>query len=176
LSDITERGAAPSRRLVLVRHAKAGHAHADIERPLADQGRADAAAIGRLFAELDIDPGRAVVSPARRARETWELAAAGLPGRSQVETDDRIYANDAQLLLDIVRDTDRSVMTLVLVGHNPSMHEAVMTLDDGRGEPDVRARLAGGLPTGSVAVLEVADWPAVAAGAATLLHQSAPRG
>lgn len=164
------------RRLVLVRHAKAAEGTADIDRPLADRGRTDAPAIGRLLRDLGIAPDRVVVSPAKRTRQTWKLAAAELDASPAAESDDRIYDNSIRQLLAIAQSTDEAVGTLVLVGHNPSMHELVETLDDGRGDPAVRARLADGFRTSAVAVFAVTEWPALTAGSARLVHLATPRG
>ena len=67
------------RRLVLLRHAKSEWPDvADHERPLAKRGRRDAPVVGRWLAESGYAPDAVVCSTARRARETWTLAEAGL--------------------------------------------------------------------------------------------------
>ena len=50
-------------------------------------------------------------------------------------------------------------MTLLLVGHNPSLHEAAVTLV-ATGDIDTRARLREKLPTSGLVIIEFAfdDW------------------
>ena len=48
------------------------------ERPLAKRGRRDAPLAGRWLGEAGWVPDAVVCSTARRARETWTLASAGL--------------------------------------------------------------------------------------------------
>jgi phosphohistidine phosphatase len=68
-----------ARRLVLLRHAKSAWPDvADHERPLARRGRRDAPVAGRWLRTAGRVPDRVVCSTARRARETWQLAAAEL--------------------------------------------------------------------------------------------------
>jgi phosphohistidine phosphatase len=157
-----------TRRLVLVRHAKAGEGSADRERPLAERGTAAAPAIGRWLADRQIVPDRVVLSPARRTRQTWELAAAGLPGAAAPVLDERVYDNTVEDLLEVVRDTPAAVGTLLIVGHNPGIQELAVTLDDGRGDDTARKELAGKYRTGGVAVFAVTDdWAEVRAGTVT---------
>lgn len=168
----------PERRLVLVRHTKAeADGEVDAERPLAQRGRRDAAAVGRWIAEQGIDPDRVLVSPALRARQTWAAAASdgGLP--VDPDLDARIYRNTVDDLLDAVRDCPDGVATLVLVGHNPSVQELADELDDGTGDPDARAALGRDYPTGGVAVFAVpGSWGQLALRTAILQGFAVPRG
>jgi phosphohistidine phosphatase len=164
-----------TRRLVLVRHAKAAGGDVDRERPLAERGRTEAPLIGRWLAERQIVPDRVVVSPARRARQTWELAGTGLDGAPEPMADERVYDNTVEDLLELVRDTPDAVSTLAIVGHNPGIQDLAVTLDDGRGDDDARQELAGKFRTSGVAVFAVEDpWAETRAG--TLVAFAAPRG
>ncbi|MEV7417825.1 histidine phosphatase family protein [Streptomyces sp. NPDC089919] len=119
--------AAPVRRLVLLRHAKSAWPDGvpDHDRPLAPRGRRDAPAAGRLLRELDCVPDLVVCSTARRARETWELAAEelGIPVPVPVRHDDRVYAAAPAALTRVLREVDPALRTVALVGHNPGMEE-----------------------------------------------------
>lgn len=179
------------RRLVLVRHAKAGpHEGADVERELAPRGRRDARAVGEWLAAQELEPDRVVVSPAVRARQTWEAATVGLSAqvssrpqrvatpRVEPVVDDRVYENTVEDLLAVVRATPDAVATLVVVGHNPSVSALAITLDDGAGEAGARRQLTLGFPTAGVAVLDLgaSTWAQAAAAACTLAAFAAPRG
>ena len=70
------------KQLLLLRHAKSSWddpALADFDRPLALRGRKDAQRMGREIAVRGWLPQRALVSPAARTRETWEIVSAEWP-------------------------------------------------------------------------------------------------
>ena len=116
--------------LILLRHAKSDWSGAlpDIDRPLAERGQAQAPLAGRWLASHAGTIDLAVVSPAQRARETWELASAELDPAPPVRFDDRVYAASAGQLLDILREAPDTVRTLILVGHNPGMEQLASLL------------------------------------------------
>ena len=163
-----------TRQLVLIRHAKAGEGAVDRDRPLADRGVAEAPAVGRWLAQRRIAPDRVVVSPARRARQTWELAAAEVGPTAAPVRDDRVYRNTVEDLLDVIRETPAEVTTLVVVGHNPGIQDLALALDDGRGDDAGRSDMTTKYPTSGVAVFDVSDpWAGVSS--ATLTTFAAPR-
>lgn len=163
---------------MLVRHAKSETDGAtDCDRSLAARGRTDAPAIGRWLAQHALVPDRIVVSPARRARQTWDLAAAEVAAAPDPVLDERVYGNTVEDLLEVLRDTPAEVETLVLVGHNPSMEQLSLALDDGRGQAAARHELAQKYPTSGVAVFAVnGSWAAIGPGGGTLASFAAPRG
>ncbi|MGY1619938.1 SixA phosphatase family protein [Geodermatophilus sp. SYSU D00691] len=155
-------------RLLLIRHAQAAVGRVDAERPLTEQGARDARALGARLPR----PDRVLVSPARRTVQTWEEAATGV--RPVVEP--RLYANDVDLLLAVVRETDGDVGTLAVVGHNPSVGALAQLLDDGTGAPAARDGVALGFPAGGVAEFDVpVPFAALELGGARLVGFTAPR-
>ncbi len=118
------------RTLVLVRHAKSDWSggHPDRERPLAERGRHQAPEAGRWLragvAEIDL----AVVSPAERARRTWEMVSAELDALPPIREEDRVYAAAADDLLELVRELPEDLGTVVLVGHNPGLEDLLLRL------------------------------------------------
>jgi phosphohistidine phosphatase len=156
-------------RLLLIRHAQAGHAPLDRDRPLTEQGARDAAAIGRWLAEAGLVPDRVVVSPALRAAQTWSQAAAALPDDRPTVVERRIYDNTLDDLVDVIEETPAGVETLALVGHNPAVEALAHALDDGQGDAAARGSLARGFPAGAVAVFDLGiPFGAVEDGTATL--------
>jgi phosphohistidine phosphatase len=157
------------RRLLLVRHAQAAAGSIDENRPLTDEGARGAAVIGSWLAQEGLVPDRVLVSPARRAAQTWELAAASLSSDPQPVFDQRIYDNTAQALLAAIRETPEEVQVVAVVGHNPSMAELALLLDDGRGPARPRSDVAAGFRAGGVAVFELTTpFTGIGPGTATL--------
>jgi phosphohistidine phosphatase len=163
------------RRLLMIRHAQAADAPVDRDRPLTAQGARNAAAIGSWLQANGYAPGRAVVSPAVRTRQTWErVAEASAPGLAP-DVDERIYDNTVDAVLSAITETPGDLQTLVVVGHNPSVGELAFALDDGEGDPDAERKLHAGFPTGAVAVFEVAgSFADLAPDAATLTAFEVP--
>jgi phosphohistidine phosphatase len=160
---------------VLVRHAQAAAGPVDAERPLTERGSRHAAAIGTWLAQAELTPDRVLVSPARRARQTWERASGRLPQHPQPVIDERIHDNTVEAVLAAVQDTPDEVRTLAVIGHNPSIGELAAGLDDGQGVPEARSEVEAGFPTGGVAVF-LLDTPfaAVAPGTARLQDFTVP--
>jgi phosphohistidine phosphatase len=129
--------------LVLLRHAKSDWSHdvGDRDRPLGERGRRQAAEAGRWLGAHLTDIGLAVVSPARRALRTWELALAGLDAPPETRVDERVYAASDRELLAVVRDLPERCRTVVVVGHNPGLEE-LLGLLTGAWEPMTTAAIA----------------------------------
>ena len=142
------------RTLVVVRHAKSDWSgdEPDHDRPLAKRGLRQMPASAAWIAEHQPDVDLAVVSSARRARQTWEivadaLASTGSAGGPEVVTTERVYAAWGRDLADLVRALPDAASTVVLVGHNPGLEELVADLTGVGVE----------LPTSAVAVVVFAD-------------------
>jgi phosphohistidine phosphatase len=164
-----------SHRLVLIRHTEAASGPVDVERPLTGQGERRAAAIGAWLDRAGLLPDRVLVSPARRAVQTWEQAGGALTSGPQPTVDERIHDNTVEALLAAVRETAEDVGTLVVVGHNPAVGELTGALDDGRGSPAARRGAEAGFPAGGVAVFDLPGaFADVAPGTATLADFTVP--
>ncbi len=68
------------------------------------------------------------MSPAARARSTWDLVAAELSEVPPSRVDDRVYAASVDELLSVVAGLPEEAGTAVLVGHNPGFEELVERL------------------------------------------------
>jgi phosphohistidine phosphatase len=148
------------RRLILFRHGKA-EARAvggggDIDRPLAKRGCADSAIMGRVLAREGLAPDLALVSSALRTRQTWDCACAAFPGARLTVLASLYDASPAAVMAE-VEAAGENAGTVVVVGHNPGLHELAvnLVLQGGGGASDV-ARLAAKFPTASAAAF-IAD-------------------
>jgi len=135
-----------------MRHAQAASAPVDADRPLTEGGAEQAAALGRWLRQAELRPDRVVVSPARRAAQTWGTAAAQLAGPPPPVTDERIYENTVEALFDVIQESPADAGIVAVVGHNPSVGVLASVLDDGEGSPSARRNLRAGFPPGCVAV------------------------
>jgi len=175
----------PERTLVLFRHAKSAWPDVpDHDRPLARRGIRAAPVMGRWLREAGLLPGQVLCSTARRARETWQFAQAGLAATPPVTFDARIYEGAAMDLLALIRQVPPAVGTLLLIGHNPAIEDLALLLAAAPGaaaglggsRPGDLDRMRSRFPTAGVAVLEFAgSWPRLAPGRARLTAFVTPR-
>ena len=164
--------APPQRTLVVVRHSKAEQVAAtDYERELSDRGRADAAATGEWLASIGVQPDRALVSGAPRAVQTWDALAAGAGWSLDADLDRGLYNAGPDTALDLMRGVADSCITLVVVGHNPTIASLAQLLDDGEGDVEAGNAMAMGYPTSAAAVFSVGgSWANLDAARLTGFH------
>ena len=161
---------APNRRLLLLRHSKTERpepGQRDRERKLTERGRSDAPVVGAYMARHHLIPDFVLVSPAMRTRETWALVAGAFSSAPQVLSEPRIYNATGDTLADIIREAG-DASTLLLVGHNPGLHDLALQLI-GFGEVEALESLNEKLPTSGLVVIGFAldDW--------ALLHDATGR-
>lgn len=160
------------RRLMLLRHAKTetdAPSGRDQDRRLAGRGQRDAAEMGDWIAtHPPIVPKTVLVSHAVRARQTWDIAWQAMKDRvaaPEVDILPELYGADPAQILKTIRTATATSnpKQLLLVGHNPGMHEAALMLI-GSGDPAGAKALADNLPTAGLAVLDfdVKNWRDVA--------------
>jgi phosphohistidine phosphatase len=146
------------RRLIILRHAKAERASPggrDFDRTLAPRGREDAAKVGAYMAQHGLVPDHALVSPAKRTRETWTLVVAALSATPALKYDERLYDAKAETILQVVREAPAQAHSVCVVAHNPGLHQLCLVLV-GAGDRDSRDRLAVKLPTSGLVVIDFA--------------------
>jgi len=148
------------KRLILFRHAKAAHIQGtrDIDRPLDDRGRAASPRMGQYLKDEGLLPDFVLVSPSLRTRETWDLARPPLEPVA-VRIEHQLYEAPGGPSLELIQALDDSVKFVMLVGHNPGIHEFAKRLV-GYGDRYAFARLSEKFPTAAIAVFDfdVATW------------------
>ncbi|MGC5009489.1 SixA phosphatase family protein [Streptosporangium sp. DT93] len=147
-----------ARTLVVLRHAKAAHTPGvvDWERPLTESGERDARRVGEALTELGLRPDLVLCSPSVRTRRTAALA---LPD-ADVSFETGVYEAFADELLTLLRRSGAEARTVVLVGHNPGVHDLVRMLAPDDGDP--------GFPPGAFTVVETDDeWAGLDTGRVT---------
>lgn len=164
--------------LVLARHARArGEAATDAARELSQEGQADASAMGRWLAQAGHQFGVVVSSSATRTRQTWSSIQASGVTAEKVRFDERVYAADPALLLDVLAEIPDQVRNVLVIGHAPTIPELADLLADPAASDTVALEmLRSSFPSGCLAVLTVKEpWSALAPDSAVLVEVTTPR-
>jgi phosphohistidine phosphatase len=117
-------------QLHLLRHAKSSWDDDadDHERPLNKRGREGAQLIGDTLPRAINAPHLVLCSSALRTRETAELALAGFAKAPKILFEDELYLASADKLLARLRELDEGVTSVMVIGHNPGLHELAVAL------------------------------------------------
>jgi phosphohistidine phosphatase len=113
--------------LFLVRHAKSSWddpALDDKERPLDARGKRDAPKVGKRLAKAGAKADLMLSSPAKRALTTARTIAKELGyKRKKIVVVDRLYAAEADVVLDVIQRLGKEAECVMLFGHNPELTE-----------------------------------------------------
>lgn len=148
------------KRLILMRHAKTepwSEGIDDFGRALTPQGHSDAARLAEEIVSLGWSPERILVSSARRARETCSEAAKVFTGE-KVRPMESLYLTGLRGLSEAVGQNDGAA-TLMVIGHNPGLHDFALSILREGGSDDHQAslRLNEKFPTSCTALFERLD-------------------
>jgi phosphohistidine phosphatase len=130
-----------SRTLILMRHAEAGGAYNDHERPLTPAGLIDATAAGSWIRSALPGVDAVLCSTALRTRQTLSATGVGAPTRFAQE----LYGGGIDDILSQIALTPDTASTVLVVGHAPGIpataHElltvaALVRADGGSGDDD----------------------------------------
>ena len=169
------------RQLLLLRHAKSSWDDPglpDFERPLNPRGRAAAAAMRRAMAGLGLQPDQVLVSTARRTVETVQ-ALEPWDETPLIDPMDSLYLAPAAGLLRVVQELQPTVRSVMVVAHNPGLHDLALLLTGAAEQAAAGGelgRLRQGYPSGAlVELLVAAPWAELAEGGARLVRFLCPR-
>lgn len=169
------------RRLILLRHAKTERdapSGKDHDRRLEDRGRSDAAEIAAWLAAEHLVPDQVLISTATRTRQTWDVLSELFPANRepQVEYLSEMYSASSSQLLQAIHEVSAGINQLMLIGHNPGLHELALALTCTCNEAE-RRKLSGSMPTAAVVVIDfpIADWADASFGTGKLQHFVSPK-
>ncbi len=160
----------------MLRHAKAAPEKPggdDHSRPLAPRGHRQGAALrARLPGVAGDDrplPSLVLCSTARRARETADAVIGALGPDVVVEVERSLYTAGSGDVVERLRLVPDEVVSLMVVGHNPTLHELAFDLV-AVGDTAGRRRLDEGFPTAALAVVgvDLGAWAELAPGSGRL--------
>ena len=150
--------------LTILRHAKSGwdvQVERDFDRPINARGKRGAELIGQYVKRQAMPVDRIIASPAVRVTETLDLfqPAANLD-TIEPHWDRRIYLASAATLIDVIRDTGKDAVNLLIAGHNPGLEDLALMLAPEEGGGALREEVEKKLPTSALVRLEldIADW------------------
>ena len=165
-------------QLLLLRHAKSSWDDAklaDRERPLNGRGRRAAAGMREAMHRLGLAPDLVLVSPALRTVQTLE-ALEPWDETPLIEHVEALYLATPPQILAVLRDVPETVRSVLLIGHNPGMHEAARALMADTPPSEMSRRLGEGYPTGALAEFTIpGPWLRVGPGSGRLIRFLTPR-
>jgi phosphohistidine phosphatase len=166
-------------KLLLLRHGKSSWddpSLADFDRPLAPRARKAAERMGRELAARNWLPQLALVSPAARTRETWELVTAALLGSVSADFPDSLYDASAGDVLSEIHRTPKAVKTLLVLGHNPGLEDLARRFAGANSEAKALQQLREKFPTAALARFDFdGKWAELGFGRARLTHCLRPK-
>jgi phosphohistidine phosphatase len=161
----------------LLRHGKSSWSDstlADIDRPLAPRGVRASKRIAKYMKRKKIRPALVLCSTSVRTRQTLEAIQPSLGKSCRVELLPELYAASKPELLERLQALPGSVASVMLIGHNPGLHDlALLLASRGADLPQLEAKF----PTGALATLVVdsESWSALSPGDAELVDYVVPR-
>jgi phosphohistidine phosphatase len=163
--------------LHLMRHAKSSVKEdvEDHERGLSRRGRETARGVGKhlpgVVGALDL----ILCSSARRTHETLDLLLAEFSPRPRSVIEDELYLATREKLMDRLRRLAEEDLNVLLIGHNPGLHELAIALAK-TGSPTFRALASGKFPTAAYASFQVPGrWSALASSSNVLIDYVTPK-
>jgi len=117
--------------LLLLRHARPSQVSPtgrDFDRPLAEEGRADALLVGQLLRRRQLRPDPVICSPALRALQTADQVIEAARLTTRLLFYDRIYEASAEQLIEVVSEAAGDAELILVVGHNPGLQELLYRL------------------------------------------------
>ncbi|PDT18170.1 phosphohistidine phosphatase [Rhizobium sp. J15] len=144
----------PPNRIYLLRHAEAAWAEPgqrDFDRPLNEKGYGDAEIIADKAADKGYRPDLLISSTARRCRGTADAVHRAMGLALDIRYVDALYNATVDTYIEIVDAQDAA--SVMLVGHNPTMEQALEALI---GHEAMVNALPAGFPTASLAVIDFA--------------------
>jgi phosphohistidine phosphatase len=164
------------RTLHILRHAKSSWDDAtlaDHERPLSRRGVRDAKRIAVHLLGRHVEPDVVLCSSSARTTQTLDLIAASL-GDAQILVEEGLYAAPADALLKRLGGVPDSVLSAMLIGHNPGLEDLVAWM---AAPGPLLDRVMAKFPTGALATLALGDrtWGSVHQAGAELVGFTVPR-
>ncbi|WP_428483115.1 SixA phosphatase family protein [Rhodopila sp.] len=168
------------RQLLILRHAKSSWddtASPDRDRPLNPRGRRSVAIMRQAMQDLGLTPDMVLVSTARRTMQTLE-ALEPWDDMPLVDPMDSLYLASLDDLMAALHGVAETVRSVLLIGHNPGLHDLALTLAGRRAlaSGEHERALVAGFPTAALAEFVIAgSWWELREGGGRLVRFLTPR-
>lgn len=148
--------------LYILRHAKAQEAVAgqdDHVRQLNERGIRAAKDMGKYLFKQKIQPDKVLCSSAVRTTETLLKVEEAYLQPLPTEYTEKLYLASGNAMLTLISGIPDNILKLMLVGHNPGMHQLVLKLAR-TGSEKLLDKLAEKFPTCAFAEIDLGkiDW------------------
>jgi len=163
--------------LHILRHAKSGRDAGvdDRDRTLSKRGREAAHAVGKGLPEAIGAIDLVLCSSSARTRETADLVLAAYPKPPRILFEDGLYLVGEGALLLRLRRLDEACGSVLLIGHNPGLHQLAVALAAPK-SANVAALADGKFPTTARATLRIEGrWAAPERGRNALVDYVPPK-
>ena len=168
------------RTLIFLRHAKSSWALPgvnDFDRPLNDRGNKAAPQMANWLASEGIKPDVIVCSSAKRTRETLAHIQPIFDQSTETIIEPCLYLASSERLFESAAALDDRFETAMLLGHNPGLHDAalsVLTAASRRDSGEMRLRF----PTCACAIvsLPIDRWSEITTDIGELNAYMTPKG
>lgn len=143
--------------LIIMRHAKAVdrmQAEDDFDRGLTPRGHADAARAADTMKSAGLKAELALVSPARRTRETFKALSSVFPDAAIEDPMALYHASQEMLERAVTEALESGADAIVMVGHNPGIGEFAHAL---AARADAMEGVPYGWPTSAAIAFDLAD-------------------
>ncbi len=117
--------------LFILRHAKSSWSDPfldDFERPLNKRGKQACVDMGQWLNKQNINADLVLCSPAKRAKDTWKRIKKEQVAFGKKEFVASLYLASTRELLKVIKKAPTKVSCLMLIGHNPGLHELILQL------------------------------------------------
>jgi len=145
------------KKLFLLRHAQtlpaAFGGQKDSERKLTPKGQADAMALGASMIKRHLVPDLMLCSTAERTQETLRIVKHAFPRETTTHFLPLLYDASREDLLHLIQNTTNTTENLMIVGHNPTMHEFCALLAQNAPE-SIKNKIMLGYPPGTLTVVD----------------------
>tara|TARA_B100001063_G_scaffold242267_1_gene270620 strand:+ start:4407 stop:4901 length:495 start_codon:yes stop_codon:yes gene_type:complete len=114
------------KQIYILRHAKSSWENtklSDFDRPLSKRGINDAVKLGKFIAAKNIRVHTVICSSAERTKDTFDLISKELDFSIEkaIYTDD-LYYGEYNKIIETIRNLDENNSSILIVGHNPTLH------------------------------------------------------
>ena len=120
------------KEIFILRHAKSSWDNinlSDFERPLAKRGINDANTMSDYLRKKNFSVDKVLCSNATRTKETLDIISDGIEFEiSDARYTDDLYFKGLDKILGYLRKIDEETKSILIIGHNPTLHFLIETL------------------------------------------------